>query len=171
MSLYPQLYSTILTNQQQAAKANQLRAEGLYLELVQFITNALPQRLTDIVQRQLLQLNTMNLAAVERGATLQLEGDQYKAYTSITSSITSSLYTGVHFFVTGPGGTGKSFLLKSLESWCQQSRQKPLLLAPTRIAANNISGKTIYLALLVFFNSSVYRLSIFLEDPSQANKL
>ena len=119
MSLYPQLYSTILANQQQAAKANQLRAKGLYLELVQFITNALPQRLIDIVQRQLLQLNTMNVAAVEDGATLQLEGDQYKAYTSITNSITSLLYTGVHFFVTGPGGTGKSFLLKSLETWCQ----------------------------------------------------
>jgi hypothetical protein len=49
MSLYPQLYSGILTNQQQAAKASQLKAEGLYLELVQFVTNALPQRLIDIV--------------------------------------------------------------------------------------------------------------------------
>ena len=49
MSLYPQLYSTILANQQQAAKANQLRAEGLYLELVQFITNALLQQLINIV--------------------------------------------------------------------------------------------------------------------------
>ena len=58
----------------------------------------------------------MNVVAIEEDATLQLEGDQYKAYTSITSSITSSLYTSVHFFVTSPSGTSKSFLLKSLES-------------------------------------------------------
>jgi hypothetical protein len=113
--LYPQLYSTILANQQQAAKANQLRAEGLYLELVQFITNTLLQQLIDIVQKQLLQLNTINIAAVEDSTTLQLEGDQYKAYISITNSITSLLYTSIYFFVTGPGRTGKSFLFKSLE--------------------------------------------------------
>ncbi len=113
----------------------------------------------------------MNVAAVEDGATLQLEGDQYKAYTSITNSITSLLYTGVHFFVTGPGGTGKSFLLKSLETWCQRSRQKPLLLAPTGIAANNISGKTIHSALSIFSDSSVYRSSIFSGDPNRANEL
>ena len=77
----------------------------------------------------------------------------------------------MHFFVTSPSRIGKSFLLKSLESWCQRSRQKPLLLAPTRIATNNISSKTIHLALLVFFDSSTYRSSIFLEDPSQANEL
>jgi len=90
MSLYPQLYSAILANQQQAAQANQLRSEGLYLELVEFVTNALPQRLTDIVQKQLLQLNTMNIKAVEEGAALQLEGDQYRAYTAVTNSITNS---------------------------------------------------------------------------------
>jgi len=171
MTLYPQLYSTILTNQQQAVKASQLRAEGLYLELVQFITDALPQRLIDIVQRQLLQLKTINITPVAVGATLQLEGDQYKVYTSMTSSITSSLYTGVHFFVTGPGGTGKSFLLKSLESWCQQSRQKPLLLAPTGIAANNISGKTIHSALSVFSDGSIYRTSVFSGNSIQAAEL
>ena len=126
MSLYPLLYSAILANQQQAAKANQLRSEGLYLELVQFMTNALPQRLIDIVQKQLLHLNTMNIKAVGEGATLQLEGDQYRAYTAVTNSITNSRHTGVHFFVTGPGGTGKSFLLKSLEMWCHRLRQKPL---------------------------------------------
>jgi len=171
MSLYPQLYSGILTNQQQAAKENQLRNEGLYLELVQHITNALPQRLIDIVQKQLLQLNTMNIGPSTESATLLLEGDQYKAYTSITNSINSSRYAGVHFFVTGPGGTGKSFLLKSLESWCQRSRQKPLLLAPTGIAANNISGQTIHSALSAFSDSAVYRSSIFSRDSSRADEL
>jgi len=171
MSLYPQLYSSILANQQQAAKASQLKAEGLYLELVQFVTNSLPQRLIDIVQKQLLQLNAMNVAAVGESAALQLEGDQYKAYTSVTNSITSSRYTAVHFFITGPGGTGKSFLIKSLETWCHRSKQKPLLLAPTGIAANNISGKTIHSALSTFSDGSIYRSSIFSGDSSRADEL
>jgi ABC-type uncharacterized transport system fused permease/ATPase subunit len=118
MSLYPQLYSTILANQQQAAQANQLKSEGLYLELVEFVTNALPQRLTDIVQKQLLQLKTMNINTIGEHVALQLEGDQYRAYTAVTNSIINSRHTGVHFFIIGLSGTGKSFLLKSLEVWC-----------------------------------------------------
>jgi len=101
----------------------------------------------------------------------QLRGDQYNTYTSITNSITGSRHTGVHFFVTGPGGTGKSFLLKSIEAWCYRSRQKPLLLAPTGIAANNISGQTIHSALSTFSDGSVYRSSIFSGDQSRADEL
>jgi hypothetical protein len=115
MSLYPQLYSGILANQQHAAKASQLKATGLYLELVQFITNALLQQLIDIVQKQLLQLKTINIGPLEEGAPLQLEGDQYKVYTAVTSNITKSRYAGIYFFITSPGRTGKSFLLKCLE--------------------------------------------------------
>jgi len=44
------------------------------------------------------------------------------------------------FFITGPGGTGKSFLLKSLQHWCNASRNSCVLLAPTGIAARNIDG-------------------------------
>jgi ATP-dependent exoDNAse (exonuclease V) alpha subunit len=171
LSLYPQLYSSILANQQQAAHTNELRSEGLYLELVKFVTNAVPQRLTDIVQKQLLQLNTMNMKAVGEGAALQLEGDQYRAYTAVTNSINNSRHTGVHFFITGPGGTGKSFLLKSLEMWCHRSRQKPLLLAPTGIASNNITANTIHSALSIFTNGTVYKSSTFSGDAGRADEL
>ena len=83
--------------------------------MVQYITNALLQQLIDIVQKQLLQLNTINIGPSTESAILLLEGDQYKTYTLITNSINSLCYTSVHFFVTGPGGIGKSFLFKSLE--------------------------------------------------------
>ena len=87
------------------------------------------------------------------------------------NSITGSRHTSVHFFVTGPGGTGKSFLLKSLEAWCYRSKRKPLLLAPTGIAANNISGQTIHSALSTFSDGCVYRSSIFSGDSSRADEL
>ena len=125
----------------------------------------------NIVQKQLLQLKTINTTPIGEGVTLQIEDDQYKAYMAITSSITNSPYTSMHFFVTGPRKTGKSFLLKSIEAWCLQFRQKPLLLAPTGIAANYISSYTIHSALSAFYNMGTYRSSIFSTNPDQANEL
>ena len=81
----------------------------------------------------------ININNIGEDTALQLERDQYNTYTSITNSITSSQHTSIHFFVTGPGGTGKSFLLKSLEVWCYQLKHKLLLLAPIEITVNNIS--------------------------------
>lgn len=171
MALSPALYASIYTNQRQAANTSRLAAEGLYLELVQFVSESVPQCLQHLVRQQLLQLNTMHISSDIHSATLELEGDQYKAYTAVTSSIQGSRHTGVHFFITGPGGTGKSFLLKALEAWCARSRQTPLLLAPTGIAANGISGRTIHSVLSLFSGGGVYKSSIFSGDPERANQL
>lgn len=54
------------------------------------------------------------MPGVAKGAVLNLQGDQYRAYTTITKLISASQHTGQLFFVTGPRGTGKSFLLKAL---------------------------------------------------------
>ena len=62
----------------------------------------------------------INVNNIGEDTTLQLEGDQYNTYTLIMNSITGSQYISVHFFITDPGGTGKSFLLKSLEAWYYQ---------------------------------------------------
>src|SRR3982074_3483144 len=104
MSLFPALYNSISTSQRQATNASRLAAEGLYLELVQVVAEAIPRRLRDLVREQLIQLNAMHISDVGDGASLQLQGDQYRAYTAITTSIQGSPGTGVHFFVTGPGG-------------------------------------------------------------------
>ena len=55
------------------------------------------------------------MPGVAEGAVLSLQGDQYRAYTTITESITASRYISQLFFVTGLKGTGKSFLLKALQ--------------------------------------------------------
>lgn len=75
----------------------------------------------------------------------------------MTSTIATARITGQLFFVTGPGGTGKSFLLKALEAWSNHSRNKALLLAPTGIAVNSISGSTIHSALALFSEGASYR--------------
>ena len=67
-----------------------------------------------MIQKQLKQLNCIKMPSITKGAVLNLQGDQYRAYTIITKSISAFRHIGQLFFVTGPGGTGKSFLLKAL---------------------------------------------------------
>jgi hypothetical protein len=160
-----------MINQQEALVESSVMAAGIYLELVQSVTEGVPQCIVEIVRRQLMQLNSIHISDVGDGVALELQGDQYRAYTVIINSIQASRHTGVHFFVTGPGGTGKSFLLKALEAWCIRSRQKPLLLAPTGIAANNVTGRTIHSTLSLFNQGGSYRSSIFGYDPERADEL
>jgi ATP-dependent exoDNAse (exonuclease V) alpha subunit len=46
-----------------------------------------------------------------------------------------------NLFITGKAGTGKSTLLKL---FCQQAKHKPVVLAPTGVAALNVGGQTIH---------------------------
>lgn len=46
-----------------------------------------------------------------------------------------------HVFITGRAGTGKSTLL---EYFCQQTKQKAVVVAPTGVAALNVAGQTIH---------------------------
>ena len=48
-------------------------------------------------------------------------------------------------FITGKAGTGKSTLL---EHFCNNTKKKPVVLAPTGVAALNVKGQTIH----SFFN-------------------
>ncbi|TAE34455.1 MAG: AAA family ATPase [Alphaproteobacteria bacterium] len=47
----------------------------------------------------------------------------------------------VHLFITGKAGTGKSTLL---DYFCEHARTKPIVLAPTGVAALNVKGQTIH---------------------------
>jgi ATP-dependent DNA helicase PIF1 len=44
-------------------------------------------------------------------------------------------------FITGKAGTGKSTLLSH---FCETTRKKPVVLAPTGVAALNVRGQTIH---------------------------
>ena len=50
-------------------------------------------------------------------------------------------HTSSHLFITGKAGTGKSTLLRY---FCQHTKKQPIILAPTGVAAVNISGQTIH---------------------------
>ena len=87
-----------------------------------------------------MQLNCMFSRQLSIYPSLSLEGDQYRAYTFIIQNLNESKRKELHFFVTGPAGTGKSYLLHSLLSWFEMSKIEFLVLALTGIAANNINS-------------------------------
>lgn len=57
------------------------------------------------------------------------------------------LHTGVNTFITGSGGTGKSYIIgQYLKSLSKQERKNTLLVAPTWKSASHIGGTTIHRA-------------------------
>ena len=129
--------------------------------MVQRVAEAVPSNVHDMVSEQLRQLNTMTVPGLADVASLTLEGEQYQCYSTVTQNISASRHEGRMFFITGPGGTGKSYLLRALQSWCERSQNPCLLLAPTGIAAGNINGNTIHSALSIYSNRGTYHTGLF----------
>ncbi len=53
---------------------------------------------------------------------------------------------GANIFLTGKGGSGKSFLTRHIIEWCQGNGKSVMVCAPTGVAAQNIQGSTIHRA-------------------------
>ncbi len=129
--------------------------------MLQSITIEVLLFIQEILDKQLYQLRNLNIAVSSLTSTLHLEGDQYKAYTTITRALTIRKQRSYYFFITRPGSIGKSFLLRSLVDQYTITKKKPLLLVLIGIVANNISSQTIYLVLSLFSKGNTYVFLIF----------
>ncbi|XP_031789136.1 ATP-dependent DNA helicase pfh1-like [Nasonia vitripennis] len=70
--------------------------------------------------------------------------DQSNIFKKITSVLQSNDKI-LRIFISGPGGTGKSFLIETIVAWNKIIRNKETAVtAPTGIAAYNVSGLTIH---------------------------
>lgn len=65
-----------------------------------------------------------------------LTQSQRRAFDAFTS--------GTNMFLTGKGGTGKSFLVERIKEWAEERDLKVISCAPTGVAALNIHGETIH---------------------------
>src|ERR1700743_1799847 len=83
--------------------------------------------------------------------------DQYFNYNILISSWEPA-NQGKHpyFFLTGPAGTGKSFMINMITTHLNNTHKNYLLMAPTGVAAQNINGKTIHSELQIKPNSNNY---------------
>jgi ATP-dependent exoDNAse (exonuclease V) alpha subunit len=129
--------------------------------MVQRVAEGGPINARHMISEQLRQLNTMTVPGIADADAINLRGDQYDCYTAITQNISASRHQGRCFFITGPGGTGKSYLLRSIQHWCDASRQPCVLLAPTGIAARNIDGNTIHSGLSIYSERGSYHTGLF----------
>ena len=95
-------------------------------------------------------MNHLRISSISDLNIFDLTPDQYDTFNIITTATSGCLrYHGIRFFITGPGGTGKSYLLRALEYSFKSQRITYLKMAPTGIAAINIGGQTIHSALLI----------------------
>ena len=56
----------------------------------------------------------------------------------------ASFVSGANLYITGKGGSGKSFLTRYIIDYCHQKERKVLICAPTGIAARDIGGATLH---------------------------
>ncbi len=66
--------------------------------------------------------------------------------------------TNTNILITGPGGTGKSTILKKFK---EKTKKNCVVLSPTGIAANNVGGQTIH---------SFFKLNIGVQTPETMDK-
>ena len=62
------------------------------------------------------------------------------------SEIVERVLTGENIFITGSGGVGKSYIIDRIQRQFDSLSIDYITLAPTGVAALNISGKTIHRA-------------------------
>ncbi|XP_029661949.1 uncharacterized protein LOC115234770 [Formica exsecta] len=75
----------------------------------------------------------------------QLNIDQKLIFDRITAGISDDNSEVLRLYVSGEGGTGKSFLIKTIRCWIKKYIEKDTAVtAPTGIAAFNIDGLTIH---------------------------
>ncbi|XP_025267781.1 ATP-dependent DNA helicase PIF1-like [Camponotus floridanus] len=76
---------------------------------------------------------------------MQLNIDQKRIFDTITNGIFDENSDVFRLYVSGEGGTGKSFLIKAIRFWIKKYMGKDTAItAPTGIAAFNIDGLTIH---------------------------
>ena len=156
MCLYPEQYRDIIDRQQLGRHTRELSLTLLYDEIVTMIVETIDISINDIVACQLRNLRPSRLLHAvyqddEYDPVLHMGQDQYEAYSMIMDAINHRRSVVNHrlFFITGSAGTGKSFVLSSIERTLQLRHIPFLKLAPTGIAAVNIGGQTIHSALSI----------------------
>jgi len=148
LSLYPNFLADL---QNQVANTHQSRLTHLNDQfivmldrLLHSISNHIPTTLSDIIK---IQMNNLKLLPhiFPQTVMLDLPTDQYQALSTI------NMYMGEddgvnypYYFITGSGGTGKSYMINLITNMLSERHQVYLLLAPTGVAAQNIGGTTIH---------------------------
>src|SRR5581483_8966954 len=148
LSLFPhfldELQNQITNNQQSRIMQFNNQFSEMLTRLLSSLHQQLPSNLSHIIQIQMEDLKLLPHIFPET-AILELPQDQYRVLSTIRMYLGKN--DGVkwpYFFITGPAGTGKSYIIHMIVNLLKQRHSNYLLLAPTGVAAQNIGGKTIH---------------------------
>jgi hypothetical protein len=141
------------------------------LQLSELFKDAILSAISDIKKNELWDVIYEQLISLERPSpqiysTLMLDDDQYKLY-DILYNTWSFENEGKYpyFFMTGSAETGKTFMTCKIVDMLNNKKIDYLLMAPTGVAAQNISGKTIHSTLRLKQTDGHYQ-TLSLDDES-----
>src|SRR6185437_4860365 len=125
--------------------------------LLQSLNEQLPNNLKHIIQYQIENLKIL-LHYPLPIAILELPRDQYYALSTISTYMGSNNGTKYpYFFITGPAGTEKSYIIHFIINMLTRRHSNFLLLASTGVAAQSIGGKTIHSELYIIPSRENFR--------------
>jgi hypothetical protein len=155
-SKFPQEYRKLVSDIKKQSTIQSNAIIENYIQLIQQVTLNINGDLQAIIKKQLTSLINP-IPYMTRYSSVISTDDQYFNYNILTSSW-GSAYRGKYpyFFLTGPAGTGKSFMINLITTYLTNCHKNYLLMAPTGVAAQNINGKTIHSELQIKPNSGNY---------------
>ena len=161
LSLHPDFQNSIqhstniITNE--SRHSLQYQFNTIIANILENLTDNITPQIADILTKQLDALK-LTPPIFSQNAMLNLPEEQYILYNTIVSNLgplQSKKYP--FFFITGSGGTGKSYMTRLIIDWIKSQNKTYLLMAPTGVAAQNVSGVTIYSALRLTQSGSDYQ--------------
>jgi hypothetical protein len=146
---FPDEYNNAINHLHQLSHVRIVRFTESYLQHLDNLLYALRQDLQTIINNQLRHL-MKSISPFALYAPLYQPSDQYQVYT-ILERHWGKMDEKKHpyFFLTGPAGTGKTFMINQIIELLKQRRHNYILMAPTGVAAENIGGKTIHSTLRI----------------------
>src|SRR6185369_11191405 len=147
---FPHQYKHAITEINNTLIANKLHISTAYKNIIEEIVPDLKNHdLQRLIFQQLMTLEHQP-PLTDPNSTLCLNEDQYKIYDMLSNTWgPENKEKYPYFFMTGPAGTGKSYMTHQIIQLLKSKNINHLLIAPTGVAAQNIGGKTIYSALKI----------------------
>jgi ATP-dependent DNA helicase PIF1 len=161
LSLHPDFQNSIhnTTNITETENRHSLQNQfnTIITQIIETLTDNITPQIAEILTKQLDALK-LTPPIFPENAMLHLPEEQYILYNTIVSNL-GPLQTGKYpfFFITGSGGTGKTYTTKCIINWINSQNKTYLLTAPTGVAAQNIGGQTIHSALRLTQSGSGYQ--------------
>jgi hypothetical protein len=141
---------------QQRSSEFTLKFDELLETLLSRLQSIATSTVAQIIRTQMTALRRAPII-IPRTGIAELPTDQFAALNTLMNKLGRSGRDKYPFyFLTGPAGTGKSYVISLFVEFLRRTNKNYVLLAPTGVAAQNISGQTVHSALRITQSSGHY---------------